>query len=150
MVATKKKHRKLASLKRIQKLSTLLAIGLRDLRKQERAKNCIVDMGIWWMPSVDKTDECVTCLAGSVMKFGLKKPRGHGGEEIMPEDYDRRTGNCLWALNSLRSGGIQFAARLLSVTTNFDDRRVADYEDERDQWWADMKQLLADLRAAGE
>jgi hypothetical protein len=142
--ATKKPKVNLA---RIKKLSTLLALGLKDLLKQERAKNCAVNMGDWLVRS--KSGVCVACLAGSVLKWSLgMRPtlRGIGPHEMGNDDIASR----MFALNELRSGRVSEAARELGLPTYVPDRDVPYYSWDVAGWWTAMKQLLADLRKAGE
>lgn len=142
-MATKTKRRKV-NLAKVKKLSTLLAIGLRDLRKQERAKNSKVAMGTW----LKRNGKCEACMAGSVMRFSLGM-RGRGSE-IYPSACDEAVESRLVALNYLRVGEIGFAASDIGIASTLSDRPVAIYSIDRDGWWSDMKQLLADLKAAGE
>jgi hypothetical protein len=142
---TKPKKRKL-NLARVKKLSTLLAIGLRDLRKQERAKNSVVDMDEWLLRG---DDGCSACLAGSVLRFSLNARVNRLGEShpwMKPQDVCER----LLALNEVRCGRVPSASERIGVATKFSNRIVANYHYDRDQWWADMEQLLSDLRKAGE
>lgn len=148
-MGTKTKPRKLKSLKHIRKLSTLLAFALKDLRKQERTKGCVVDMGTWWRPKSELHRECVACLAGSVMRWSLYKPRVHS-IVIYPHNYDDETAERLAALNAIRGGNIEGAAQHIGVTSAIKFRPVAIYDSNDKAFWSDMKQLLADLRAAGE
>jgi hypothetical protein len=145
-MATKRRKVNLA---RIKKLSTLLALGLRDLRKQERAKNCCVDMDKWLV----NNGLCVACLAGSVMRWSLNyrdKCHFDAWSGIDNAGFDNATVRRLDALNYLRQGLLGVAAEELGIKTGLQRRFVASYKDDRDQWWSDMKQLLADLKSAGE
>ena len=145
---TLKRKRKLKTLARYKKLSSLLALALKDLRKQERAKNCRVKMYVWWMPKGTRRKTCVTCLAGSVMKYSLRKP--DSSFIVVPRKFDAATESRLWALDALRRGQVYNAAIVTSLQTNVSDRSVPRYEDDRDGWWSAMRQLLKELRAAGE
>lgn len=138
MTKTKRKAKTLAHVK---KLSQLLAIGLRDLRKQERAKDSEVDMGIW----LRRNGTCVACIAGSVMRFSLGI-RKHG--ETDP--YDLPDYKLMSALNCLRGGDVEEAAKRLKVKTKLEYRPICGYDGPNGEWWREMKSLLKDLKAAGE
>lgn len=148
---TKTKRKSLAHVK---KLSTLLAIGLRDLKKQERTKNSVVDMSVWY----SKNGQCATCLAGSVMRFSFgcrKKETLYpviNGREFDEHDFscDTQTYQRLWALNDLRCGDVYAAADRLGVETSLSPFSAPEYDGPNGEWWAAMKQLLADLRRARE
>src|SRR5690348_5786610 len=126
-MATKTKRRKV-NLARVKKLSTLLAIGLRDLRKQERAKNSVVSMGDW-LCKEDGT--CHACLAGSVMRFSLKTKMVLG--DAHPWMHTANVCQRLLALNELRCGFVLNAAQRIDVKTKFRSRLVADYATSLDQ-----------------
>lgn len=145
------KTRKRKSLKGIKKLSTLLALGLRDLKKQERGKTNEVRMSRWWEPRGDGRTTCTACLAGSVMKYGLVRPRKTLGLiEVDPWCYDDDTKKRLLALNGLRMGWVDEASARMDLRTSLKDRCIIDYHTHRERWWKSIKQLLADLKAAGE
>jgi hypothetical protein len=150
--AVKKRTKKLKSLKHITKLSQLLALGLRDLAKQERGKNCRVDMGEWLVMN----GECIACLAGSVMRHSMVLPEAPefidlGRKYYEITQYDNCTHNRLRALNHIRSGSVADAAWRIGLKTKLASfRQVANYDKCPSHWWADMRKLLADLRKAGE
>lgn len=137
---TKTKRKTLAHVK---KLSTLLAIGLRDLRKQERAKNSVVDMGTW----LQWNGKCSACFAGSVMRFSLDCKR-HG--ESTPYEYPNETYRPLSALNCLRLGMVFDASHRMCINTKVRDRGVGKYDGPNGEWWKSMRQLLKELKAANE
>jgi hypothetical protein len=140
MATATKKTRKLKSLKHIKKLSSLLALALRDVRKQERAKNSVVEMGVW----LRQNGKCLACAAGSVMRFSLS------GKHYHPSQYDAPTKNRLYAINELREGWCTFAAQYLGTTSRLPYRQAPEYDGPRGEWWKAMRKLLADLKAAGE
>lgn len=139
---TKTKRKSLA---RIKKLSTLLALGLRDLRKQELAKNSVVEMKRTWL---QRNGKCVACLAGSVMRFSM----GCRGKCVDPcgDISSTRERYRLYALNQLRRGFVVNAAHLIQVDTSLATRDIPDYDGPNGEWWAAIRQLLADLKEAGE
>lgn len=141
MTKTKRKRKPL-DLSKVKKLSTLLQIGLRDLRKQERAPKSEVDMATW----LSRNGKCSACLAGSVMRWsmGISVRRG---ESLMPMPFD----SALYALDELRFGYVSSAANYLGVDTRVEDNFfIAEYRIDPKQWWRDMRRLLADLKKAGE
>lgn len=145
MAAAKKKLKPL----RVKKLSSLLAIGLRDLRKQERAKNSVVDMNEWYKCN----GTCTTCLAGSVMRFSMGVGRTEANGIWQFELPDDACGQ-LSALNDLRSGGVYSAWKAWRGEWREDLRSlvrdVPRYDGPNGDWWKAMRKLLADLRKAGE
>ena len=143
----KKPVAKLKSLKHIKKLSNLLALAMKDLRKQERGKNCVVNMREWWRPKGSGRKTCVACMAGSVMKYSLVQPSGRP-PIVFPEDYDWPTARRLEAINYLGCGHLKSAAVCLRKTTKLSDRCMPEYGDEL--FWDAFEGLLADLKAAGE
>lgn len=143
-----KRRKKLKSLGRIKKLSTLLALALRDFAKFELAKNCQVNMRGWLYNSGGK---CVGCLAGSVMRLSLQTPRDVVCSVILlPGDYDDATMDRLAAINALRGGYVASAALEMGIKTKVPYRDVPDYHACRNAWWEAMRNLLKDLRTAGE
>jgi hypothetical protein len=141
-----KTKRKPKTLAHVKKLSTLLAIGLRDLRKQERAKNSVVDMDV----CLKQNGECVACLAGSVMRFSLDnhKPRAF----LDDESHDLETQSRLRALDKIRLGYVRTASECMGVITQLPFRTIETpkYDGPNGEWWAAMKSLLKELREAGE
>ena len=122
-------------------LSKLLTIGLKDLRRQEKAKNSEVRMHCW----LEKDDGiCVACLAGSVMRFSCG--RTYQGLSFAPT----------WAtaLNCLRIGEVKAALGTLGRDGLLGDglnRRVVDYvqKSQGAGWWRQMGKLLKDLKKTG-
>lgn len=135
---TKKRHVDPA---RIKKLWKLLDLGLKDLRKQERAKNSAVFMGKWIVPaSIGWDGKCWACLAGSVMRWSC-------GLKIEPD----RIPPWALALNDLRCGRVVFAADSAFLDCSlyvWFDRDISAYDGPDGQWWRDMEQLRDDLKEA--
>jgi hypothetical protein len=140
---------KLTTLAHINTLWELLELALGDLEKCERDENVRVDMLEWCY--YDSDDQvCCVCAAGSVIRNSLQNS---GDDNIEPCDFDDDTEGRLMAINSLRQGKVADALNHLSPTnrrqfTHPLSRNVANYHIDRDQWWADMRQLLADLKAS--
>ena len=153
--------RKMKSLKNYKKLSSLLELALDDLAKQEQLAArpnaaCKVNMLKWWVPNEKNGGEshvCTVCLAGSVMKFSLNRPPLIGEKEVSefhPEHYDSLTQDRLFALNCLREGDIRSAAECIGIETVLGSQDVTAYETDHKQWRKDMRQLVRDLKKAGE
>lgn len=107
-------------------------------------------MRTWWKPKNKWQRECIACLAGSVMRWSLERPL-EVGIEVMPGRYDDATAARLDALNELRCGDVARAAVYMGLQTTVRDRLIYWYDQENPApWWKEIKQLLADLRAAGE
>jgi len=117
----------------------LLRIGLRDLRKHERTRGCVVDMRRW----LESNGECRACLAGAVMRHSLNM---RSLDTISPDWAD--------ALNDLRSGDVSFANDWMPKSSENHakalrlDRDMPKYEEDREAWWKEMRKLLADLKSA--
>lgn len=146
--ATKRKAKKPKAL-RVKKLSSLLAIGLRDLRKQERAKDSVVNMAEWYRCN----GKCTACLAGSVLRFSMGFGRQKGYFD--GSEFSKQISRQMEALNDLRSGYVGWAKQLLAGGSKFshpldcwDD--MPRYDGPGGEWWKRIKQLHADLVAAGE
>ena len=137
---TKPKRRKTL---RYKKLSSLLALALREVKRCEGMKNIKVDMRVWFK----RNGKCSVCAAGAVMRNCLVLPRC---SHIDPTDFDRETGDQLYAINLLRQGSAWLAGDQIGVFVSPNlNREVRDYDLDPAGWHADMKQLLADLRKAG-
>ena len=129
------------------KPSALILLALKDLRETERLKKYVVDMGIWHEP-IDE-GKCLVCLAGSVMCRTLKaSPDRH----LDPEDFGSKNSVKLRALDHLRSGQISQALDSLGldppdlIQSEID---ITPYEDDPDDFKADMKQLALNLKKLG-
>ena len=135
---------------RHKKLSSLLALALKDLAKQEKARNSVVYMGCFL--ERDCKGRCIACLAGSVMRYslGVRPPQTYDVIGKVPDDFNEQTTRRLYALDALRLGLVESAARELGIATILPDRKVQAYSEDRDAWWADMRKLLKELREAGE
>jgi len=123
-------------------LHKLLAVGLRDLRKQERTPGCKVEMGEWLSGDGRK---CTACVAGSVLRHEMRSPFSEWDElRLLPA--------WMAALDSLRVG------RVASALDDLDRDRepgtpfwriIPDYHTDRTGWWKAMRRLHADLKKAG-
>jgi hypothetical protein len=123
-------------------LHKLLAVGLRDLRKQELTPGCEVNM-FTWLHRNKRKRTCTACLAGSVLRSEIRNPF-HFWEnaEYVPDWMD--------ALDDLRQGMVGNALHSLGRATTFGlNRWIPDYDGNRIGWWKAMRQLHADLKKAG-
>lgn len=122
----------------------LLAIGLRDLEKQERAPRSAVAMGVWFV----RGSVCKACLAGSVMRFSCRT-RVKCGREFSEQHPQQRWVN---ALDDLRMGDVSCALMSLGRKRTQQayslDRIITYYEHNREAFWREMRQLQKDLKAA--
>jgi hypothetical protein len=146
------------------KLSKILAIALHDFAIAEKMKNVQINMGVWYE---NGSEICQVCLGGAVMRGRYKSVcqamvrKREEYREAYPEDLQcfDAAAQKIKALNRLRVGNVSEAAEYLGVVAWDDikgakkvdklDRNVHDYHDDRDLWWADMKQLVKDLKEAG-
>jgi len=126
------------------KMSDLLEVALKDLRRAERHPLFTVDMGVWIQP---RAVRCAVCLAGAALKFELDIKSID--QVISGNDAGRKA----LALNSLRTGSVSHAARFMGLDSKgyepF-DRSVSLYGVHRREFHRDLRQLVTDLRAAGK
>lgn len=122
------------------KLHELMKIAMRDTRKQERAKNSVVDMGEWLFPG--NGEPCAACFAGSVMR--------HSQGRLAHRFADDHPAWAM-ALDNLRLGFVNSAledfGRPLEPKWSC-QYRVPYYPEDRDAWWAAMRKLYRDLKDA--
>ncbi len=107
-----------------KKLSALIKIALKDLRKAEALpKKFIVEMDDWFVPEdvvcetkngteFERHKICTVCAAGSVMAFSLGM--GEDKRFLAPEKFPRNEGQ-LHAINDLRCGEVDHAAFSLGL-----------------------------------
>ena len=81
------------------KLSDLLALALRDMRAVKKLKSRVFDMDCFHYVRAD--GKCAMCMAGAVMDRTLGVSLH---ETCGPSNYDSRTSNKLWAIDSMRAG----------------------------------------------
>lgn len=149
-MAAKKKPKKSGARKKPQRrltdkelfgmpLSKLQKLAIRDGQRQEKAKNSEIDMNTW----LQMNHTCRACWAGCIMRFSQ-------GMKHDDESEDEYSG---WrhAVDELRSGYVGGALSALGrwgAASHPLNRDVADYDDDREQFWKDMKQLAKDLKEA--
>lgn len=124
------------------KLSDLILVALDDLEKVENDERYTVNMD-WWHRS---GDTCLVCLAGSVMAKSLDVSPDC---TRFPNDFDDKTEAKLDALNWARVGDVSYALYHLDVPSSDYtslDREVADYQDDPEQFKADMREIAAALK----
>jgi hypothetical protein len=143
-----------------KKLHEILAIAMKDLRAVEKLNRVVVDMSVFW--SKNETGECGVCFAGAVIHKrakGLDKLEEDwaGDAECSPSHFKTDVARKLWALDSLRLGCVGDAlgamtnrAMVLSDPPKTPDREVVDYEEDREKWWEQMRQLRKELKANNE
>lgn len=142
------------------KLADLLELALDDLTEVEKDPGYRVRMNTWHEP--DKHDGlfvCTVCLAGAVLA------RGGVSREIdaIPSQFEPDVEVKLAAINELRIGNVQSALAALKGGNFYLDhdttlavlklsRPVPNYPHlavSQQPWYDAMRQLVADLRAAG-
>lgn len=135
----KKTVRKSASKKMIvlpKKLSSLIGIALKDIRKVEALSNkYVIDMRVWYDPDrelvcklgdgehakvVSRNKVCVLCAAGSVLAFSL----GAGGVEKTAaiNELEKKNSDQLEAIDYLRQGDAGCAAGALYLSEKVQDK----------------------------
>lgn len=134
------------------KLSALICIALKDLRKAERSKDYKVDMSMWHAPN----GVCRVCLAGAVMAFSLRMPKNVDFlNTLAPSSlFDNvETNNKLFALNHLRVGQVSSALFCLRREEIYQfDRKIPEYRPGRKNsgFYKALEKLAKDLKEAGE
>jgi len=127
---------------RIRKLSRLLTIAVADLLRAEKRKGVSVRMSCWVNTH---RGTCYVCLAGASLLACRNWDAGKAASVVLTDSVWPR----VLALNYLRVGRVSSAKLMMkNPYTNELDREVADYHKNRDQFFADMKTLIKDLRAA--
>jgi hypothetical protein len=131
------------------KLSSLIKIALRDMRKAEaKPKEFVIEMSEWFHREevecrtregtiVDAHEVCVMCAAGSVMAFSLGVLKHKNIDEAQPHHYPKNERQ-LNAINELRVGSVGGAYSII----HDDDPITADDEDDQYQKMADIAETL--------
>ncbi len=111
-----------------RKLSSLIKVALKDIRRAENTPGYLVRMNTWHDPDevvcrigdadggieLDRKPICSVCAAGSVIAFSLK---GDPTKELDPDDFPRNRDQ-LNACDDLRSGRVTAAAERLGVISD--------------------------------
>ncbi len=132
MTKVKKSTKKVVKKKIVlpNKMSALVGIALRDIRKAEKQRNkFVIDMGTYFDPNqelvcqvgetvVSSQKVCVLCAAGSVMAFSLGK--ANSTTELNPDAFMSNS-NQLRAIDSLRQGSARYAAINLELPDTYDE-----------------------------
>lgn len=151
--------------------SALIRAALADLAKVEADPTYAVDMTSWhgmnWVNPIhpdaaedreeDMRELCCVCLAGAMMAKTFKVPYGDSAtprQLLLMEEVSAGDMNALEALDELRAGNVHGAFRDLrmDVPTAFVGRayvEVADYDQDRAEFRADMERLADELEEAG-
>lgn len=154
------------------KMSTLIGIALKDMRKVEKeSKKYVVDMSEWYYPGklveckvdlgdddkvvIDSFEVCSVCFAGSVMAFTLGGSAyySHPGEGTPAFVKNEKQ---LLALNELREGNVTSALDHLNEDTvnnlkagSF-NRHIPEYDrKDPEPFHKAMAKLQADLKKGG-
>ena len=131
------------------KPSALIRLALRDEKKTHASSDYRVDMKDWHVPG---TSKCAVCFAGAVMAFTLDADLKC---YLIPKEFDPHTSNCLLALDSFRLGKVYEGLYTMGLSDMGGkgglprklDREVTPYDDDRDDFRADMEKLAEDLEA---
>lgn len=111
--------------------SKLIRLALKDLASVARDRRYLVDMSIWHSGKVWSHDQCVVCLAGSVMARSLGANIGSRKLPVQfPDNFSQ-----LCALNLFRSGDVRVGIRTLCIDcpAGLRDRSVPRYSPEDPQ-----------------
>jgi hypothetical protein len=146
-----------------RKLSSLIGIALRDLRKAEKSDKYIISMeSTFHSPTtvtctanhgeilVKEQQACVICAAGSVMAFSLNA----GNVERSPGDFVGNSAQ-LDAIDFLRKGNATAAAEELNITHKYEileklDSWIPDYDrNNPEPFHKAMIEFQAKLKKAG-
>jgi hypothetical protein len=130
------------------KASDLIEIALEDLEKIEKDPRYRIDMNKWHEPyqGPDGRPVCLVCFAGGVMASRLG---------IKPTEWACTTGpeaGKLDALDCFRNGDIESAYECLERENPLpdDDVTITPYCHYPEDFKSDMRNLAAQLRAAGD
>lgn len=131
------------------KLSALIFVALKDLRKVERSPKYSIAMSQTWHDGTTIFAPCMVCFAGAVMAGTCKVPLN---KYATPEYFPRDTNRKFMALDSIRLGYLQSALNRLDVElpkvfTN--EVEIADYTDDPAQFHKDMHQIAKELKKFG-
>ena len=130
------------------KLSDLLLCALNDLRACEDDPNYRISMGEWHLPLQDGT--CGVCLAGAVMAQSLKT--SYAGIHL-PSNFNYYIRVPLEALDQLRRGYLVNAlvhqGYDYSQVSGIRDRKIAYYDEDPQQFFADLGEVYETLYQAG-
>lgn len=131
------------------KLWKLWRIALTDLRLAERDKNCKISMVVWFKRKSPRAKQCVVCAAGSV----LRRRGDIVGITCYYPMYDNKFGSRLMAINGLREGFVKYALEEsdFPIPKSFDINQcgyfpIAEYDENKKQFWKDARQLLKYLK----
>lgn len=127
-------------------LSAALRLALTDFKIiLSRPDLYIVDMADWHRQDLYGV-KCRVCLAGAVLACTFEP----GIITVNINAYGDEWRDTFFAINELRSGYVEEAVQEFNVEgyeANTEDREVASYESDPEQFIRDMEQLLADLEA---
>ncbi len=130
------------------KLSSLILVALKDLEEVEGDERYKVKMLAWHDVYGNK---CEVCLAGAVMAHlpGINRRCIYSPEIFRIRDRPA-VAQKLFALDCLRRGVVSYAMKLMNLPECIAfDRRIIPYQENRDQFFADMRALAKDLKEAG-
>lgn len=118
------------------KMSALIKLALKDIRKMEKTAGVVVDMSTFFAPKseivcathsgaiVEKRTACVLCAAGAVMAGTLGA--NIRGQSKAPQDF-KGNENQLNAIDCLREGSVGDAASNLGLFTDDYGPKYAKY-----------------------
>jgi hypothetical protein len=142
------------------KLHVILDIALKDLKKAEKSKKYVIDMGVWHMverrydESTNtniKADKCSICFAGAVMAGTFEVP---SDLSVGPVDFenDDLLSRKFIALDHLRGGFIRNAFDTLyghskNYPLNYNSwKEYISYNNNKEHFWNEMPKLLNYLK----
>ena len=123
------------------KLSELLNVALKDLKKCERSKKYEVYMMAWHLPNSDK-GTCMVCLAGSVMakEFKLSPSECAAWSDIK----DDKVKSKIVALSDIAFGvSVNRTVRLAKDNVK---APFVEYRKDSKKWWKYMRELLRNIK----
>lgn len=115
------------------KLSSLIAVALKDVRKAENTKSVVVEMSNWFEVEevecrtqndvlIETHNVCNLCAAGSVMAFSLGKLGT--AASLTPTNFPKNERQ-LEAINELREGNVSGAIKCLYHDDLYDNESDA-------------------------
>lgn len=125
-----------------KKLSDLLEMAYNDFRASIRSRRFRPSMGCFLEIDEAENEACVGCVAGGVLyQAGFRNGHGYWDEHHKH----------LAAIDGLRQGAVSRAAYQLGFKgykcwAKF-DRKITHFASSRRKFYAEIRQLIADLRA---
>jgi len=121
-------------------LSELLEIALRDFEQVCKVDSFRVDMGLWLINSRAEEHICYGCLAGAVLYQEKLVDTNDGYIDVTPSGMNFKVGMRMRAINKLRTGFLQEAAKIMHIETPHELASTKIW-----RWWFPVNEYNDDL-----